>query len=45
MYKCLSCGRDVDIELKTTKKIICPYCGYRILTKKRPKIPKKVIAR
>ncbi len=45
MYKCLSCRREVNIELKTAKKIICPYCGYRILTKMRPKIPKKVIAR
>lgn len=45
MYKCLNCGREVDIDLKTVKKIICPYCGYRILTKTRPNIPKKVMAR
>lgn len=42
MYKCLGCGRTVDIELATATKIICPSCGYRILTKERPKIVKKV---
>ncbi len=44
IYKCLSCGREVKIELKKAKKIICPYCGYRILKKARPKIVKKVLA-
>ncbi|MCK4497490.1 MAG: DNA-directed RNA polymerase subunit P [Candidatus Aenigmarchaeota archaeon] len=42
MYKCLNCGREVKIELKTAKKIICPYCGYRILRKTRPNVVKKV---
>lgn len=42
MYKCLNCGREVRIELSTAKKIICPYCGYRILRKERPKVVKKV---
>lgn len=44
MYKCMNCGREIDIELKTVKKIICPFCGYRILKKERPKIVKKVKA-
>jgi DNA-directed RNA polymerase subunit RPC12/RpoP len=44
-YKCLNCGKDVEIDLQTAKKIICPYCGYRILEKKRPPAPKRVIAR
>jgi DNA-directed RNA polymerase subunit RPC12/RpoP len=44
MYKCLNCGKDVKIELRTAKKIICPYCGYRILSKTRPKVVKKVFS-
>ncbi|RLJ06555.1 MAG: DNA-directed RNA polymerase subunit P [Candidatus Aenigmatarchaeota archaeon] len=45
MYKCMKCGKEVEIDLKTAKKIICPHCGYRIIMKTRPKIIKKVIAR
>lgn len=44
-YKCLNCGKAVEIDLQKAKKIICPYCGYRILEKKRPSLPKKVLAR
>lgn len=44
-YKCLNCGKDVDVELQRAKKIICPYCGYRILEKKRPTAAKRVMAR
>lgn len=44
-YKCLSCGKDVDIDLQKAKKIICPYCGYRILEKKRPPVTRRVTAR
>jgi DNA-directed RNA polymerase subunit P len=43
MYKCLNCGKD--IELKQVKdKIRCPYCGYRVIIKKVPKTLKKVKA-
>jgi DNA-directed RNA polymerase subunit RPC12/RpoP len=45
MYKCLGCGREVEIDLKTAKKVICPFCGYRILRKTRPVVAKKVQAR
>ncbi len=45
VYKCLSCGRQVDIELKKAKKIMCPYCGYRILKKNRPSVVKRVPAK
>ena len=45
MYICLNCGKEVDIDLRTAKKIICPFCGYRILKKPRPKIMKKVLAK
>jgi DNA-directed RNA polymerase subunit P len=44
MYKCLNCGKTVDINLKSAKKIICPNCGYRILVKARPKIARAVKA-
>ncbi len=42
MYKCLGCGKTVKIDLATAPKIICPYCGYRILEKERPKLVRKV---
>ena len=45
MYKCLSCGKEVTIDLSKAKKIICPYCGYRILEKRRPTNKKALIAR
>ncbi len=45
MYKCLNCGKDVEIDLEKAKKIICPFCGYRILEKSRPPVLKRVHAR
>ena len=45
MYKCIDCGREVQLDLKTARKIQCPFCGYRILTKERPTIPKRVPSR
>ncbi len=44
MYKCLSCGREVEVDLSVSKKVICPFCGYRILKKTRPVVVKKVKA-
>jgi DNA-directed RNA polymerase subunit P len=44
MYKCLNCGKNVEVNLKTAKKVICPHCGYRILVKARPKVVRKVKA-
>jgi DNA-directed RNA polymerase subunit RPC12/RpoP len=44
-YKCLNCGKVVEVDLQKAKKIICPYCGYRILEKKRPSLPRRVMAR
>ncbi len=41
-YKCLNCGKEVELE---GNKIICPFCGYRIIAKKRPEFPKKVNSR
>ncbi len=36
MYKCLNCGKEVEIKY-IKEKIRCPYCGYRIITKDTPK--------
>jgi DNA-directed RNA polymerase subunit RPC12/RpoP len=44
MYKCIGCGRKVELVLAEASKIICPSCGYRIIEKERPKGPKKVMA-
>ena len=44
MYRCFNCGKDVEIDLRTAKKIICPFCGYRILKKKRPVMAKRINA-
>ncbi len=45
IYKCVDCGKEVNIELKSAKKIICPSCGYRILKKVRPNKSTKVMVR
>ena len=44
MYKCVCCGKSVKVDITTAKKIICPSCGYRILTKVRPEVTKKVLS-
>ncbi len=41
-YRCLNCGKEMEMDFATLKKVICSYCGYRILEKIRPKIVKKV---
>ena len=43
-YVCLNCGREID-EKDIQNKVRCPYCGGRIILKKRPEIIKKVKAR
>lgn len=45
VYKCVECGKEVDLDLSKTKKIICPYCGYRIIRKPRPAVIRKVEVR
>ncbi|HDD46135.1 MAG TPA: DNA-directed RNA polymerase subunit P [Candidatus Aenigmarchaeota archaeon] len=44
-YVCMNCKKTVEIDLERVKKLICPYCGFRIFEKKRPSIPKRIIAR
>ncbi len=41
-YKCVACGKIISMDLKTAKKVICPYCGYRIIEKVRGKGIKKI---
>ncbi len=43
-YRCVKCKKDVEID-EQTSNIRCPYCGYRILFKKRSSQPKNVKAR
>ena len=43
MYKCMRCKKEFD---ELPKGLIrCPNCAYRILTKVRPSITKKIKAR
>jgi len=43
-YICYSCGKIVTEE-DIVKRVRCPYCGGKVLFKKRPEIVKKVKAR
>jgi len=43
MYKCLNCGKDIELK-QVREKIRCPYCGYKIILKERPKTIVKVKA-
>ena len=43
MYKCLKCGREIDLK-EIRDKIRCPYCGYRIVATEKPKTVIKVKA-
>lgn len=43
MYRCLNCGKEISAE-DVKKRIRCPFCGYRILMKKRSKVERKVEA-
>ncbi len=42
MYRCLNCKKDVEI---IGKKIRCPFCGFRIITKTAAVSPRRVRAR
>ncbi|MDO5821856.1 MULTISPECIES: DNA-directed RNA polymerase subunit P [Methanosphaera] len=43
MYKCIHCGKEVDIKTYAESK--CPYCRYRILFKEVPVVKRTVKAR
>lgn len=42
MYKCLNCRKEID---ETNDKVRCPYCGFRVYSKSRPEVVKRVQAR
>ncbi len=42
-YLCIVCNKIVKFE-ELRRRIACPYCGGRILSKKRPQIEKEVPA-
>ncbi len=45
IYRCMRCGRVFSkSEMETLPGIRCPYCGFRIVEKIRPEIPKRVKA-
>lgn len=41
-FRCLKCKKMIE---KAEERIRCPYCGYRILSKMRPEVVKRVQAR
>ena len=41
-FKCLKCKKVIE---KLDERVRCPYCGYRIFVKMRPKVVKRVQAR
>lgn len=42
MYRCVNCKRIIT---KIDERVRCPYCGFRILSKMRPEVLKRVKAR
>lgn len=44
MYKCLKCAKEIKSE-ELKERIRCPFCGYRIVLKKKPKKVIKVPAK
>ena len=42
MYKCVSCKKVIEMD---DGKIRCPYCGFRIYSKMRPEIIRRVVAK
>jgi len=40
-FKCLKCKEEFELE----DRVKCPFCGFRIICKTRPRIVKKVVAR
>jgi DNA-directed RNA polymerase subunit RPC12/RpoP len=44
VYICFKCQKEIDGK-SIERRIICPYCGSRIIAKGRPAVIKKVKAR
>ncbi len=41
MYICIKCRKTFEID----NKVMCQYCGFRVIAKARPAFKKRVIAR
>lgn len=39
-YVCMHCGREIKALEKNT--IRCPYCGYRVVAKKRSSLAREI---
>ncbi|MEZ0345101.1 MAG: DNA-directed RNA polymerase subunit P [Infirmifilum sp.] len=45
IYRCMQCGKEFSLkEIIALPGFRCPYCGFRIVEKTRPVIPKRVRA-
>lgn len=44
-FTCFSCSKEVDMKYGVRGRVICPYCGSRLLIKGRTGNPKLVKAR
>lgn len=44
IFKCLNCGKDIKMD-QLNERIRCPFCGYRVVIKARPKAPVTVSAK
>ncbi len=44
LYVCMKCGKDVELDPQF-KRVRCPFCGYKVLIKKRSGTIKKMKAR
>lgn len=44
MYVCLKCNKEVK-PTDELGRVRCPFCGYKVLAKKRPEIVKVVKVR
>lgn len=44
MYRCLNCSKSIELE-QVKERVRCPFCGYRIIFKERPKTVVRVEAK
>jgi len=44
VFICLKCKRMIDPSTSEMRRIRCPFCGYKILAKARPKVIKSVLS-
>jgi DNA-directed RNA polymerase subunit P len=44
MYRCVNCSKNIELE-QVKDKIRCPFCGYRIIIKERPRTINRVQAK